>query len=244
MAKTVSLASTEAGEPQFQAVRKTRRYQQVAEQIHQLVVQGVLKPGDRLPPERELAEKFGVSRSSIRDALRTLEMMGVAESHHGTGTVVGDFSVDSVAVPLSRLLVRKRHLVAELLDVRSIIEPALASRAAIHASEEQIAHLEDVLRRQRDRIRRGEDAIEEDSEFHYGIALAAGNSVALKIVDLLMDLLSESRTQWLQAPGRREKSYAGHLRIFKAIKCRDEAAAREAARKHLSEIERILMRET
>jgi GntR family transcriptional repressor for pyruvate dehydrogenase complex len=230
-------------QPTFQAVRKTRRYQQVAEQIHQLIADGVLKPGDRLPPERELAAKFGVSRGSIRDALRTLEAMGIAQSHHGTGTIVRDLTVDSVAVPLSSLLLRKRHLVVELLDVRWMIEPALASRAAAHATDEEIARLEQILKRQREKMRRGEETIDEDSEFHYVIALAAGNSVVLKFLDVLMDLLRESRSRSLQVPGRSEHSYAGHLRIFKAIKRRDGSAAGSAARQHLREIKRIVMRQ-
>ncbi len=240
---TISAKSAEpiSGLPEFQVVRKTRRYQQVAEQIHRLVESRVLKAGDRLPPERELAEKFGVSRSSIRDAIRTLEAMGIAESHHGKGTVVRDRSDDSVAVPLTSVLVRKRHLVAELLDVRWMIEPALAARAAANATKEEIQRLEDILRRQKEKMRAGEDTIEEDSEFHYVIALAAGNSVVLKILDVLMDLLRESRARSLQVPGRQEHSYAGHLRILRAIKRRDGAAAGSAARQHLREIKEIVM---
>ncbi len=240
---TVSAKNTASGSglPEFQVVRKTRRYQQVAEQIHRLIESGVLKPGDRLPPERELAEKFGVSRSSIRDAIRTLEAMGIAESHHGKGTVVRDQSDDSLAVPLTSVLVRKRHLVAELLDVRWMIEPALAARAAANATKEEIHRLEDILRRQREKMRGGEDTVEEDSEFHYVIALAAGNSVVLKILDVLMDLLRESRTRSLQVPGRPERSYAGHLRILRALKRRDGAAAGNAARQHLREIKEIVM---
>jgi GntR family transcriptional repressor for pyruvate dehydrogenase complex len=229
--------------PEFQVVRKTRRYQQVAEQIHKLISSGALKPGDRLPPERELVKRFGVSRTSIRDAIRTLEAMGIAESHHGTGTVVRDLSSESVAVPLANVLVRKRHLVAELLDVRWMIEPALASRAAENASNEDIQSLENILRRQKEKLRRGEPAVDEDSEFHYRIALAAGNTVVLKVLDVLMDLLRESRTRSLQVRGRSEKSYAGHLRILRAIKRRNGSAAANAARQHLREIKTIVMRQ-
>ncbi|MFL5406024.1 MAG: FadR/GntR family transcriptional regulator, partial [Myxococcales bacterium] len=73
---------------ELEAVRKERRYEQVAEQIQKLIAEGTLKPGDRLPPERELATRFGVARSSIRDAVRTLEVMGILEPRQGTGTVV------------------------------------------------------------------------------------------------------------------------------------------------------------
>jgi GntR family transcriptional repressor for pyruvate dehydrogenase complex len=230
-------------EPEFHAVRKGRRYEQVAEQIQRLIASGALSPGDRLPPERELAAKFGVGRSSLRDAIRTLEVMGIVESRHGSGTVVRDLSTDSLVVPLASVLAHKRELVAELLDVRRMIEPALAARAAANATEEELSRLEDILRRQAEKVRRGEPSIEEDSEFHYTIALAARNSVVLRVLDVLMDLLRESRQRSLQVKGRPERSCAGHQRILRAIKRRDGPAAEAAVRKHLKEIEEIVMRQ-
>src|SRR5437870_380448 len=92
-------------------------------------------------------------------------------------------------------------------------------------------------------MRRGEPAIEEDSQFHYALALAAGNSVLQRVLDVLMDLLRESRARSLQVPGRLERSYAGHRRILRAIKRRDAKAAEKAVKQHLSEIEAVLMRQ-
>jgi GntR family transcriptional regulator, transcriptional repressor for pyruvate dehydrogenase complex len=227
----------------FEAVRKERRYEQVAEQIQNLIAQGTLKPGDRLPSERDLAARFGVARSSIRDAVRTLEVMGILEPRQGAGTVVRDLSSDSLVVPLASVLVRKRELVAELLDVRRILEPALAARAAKNATVEEVMELEDILRRQAEKMRRGEPTIEEDSEFHYTIGRAARNNVVLKVLDVLMDLLRESRARSLQTQGRPERSYAGHKRVLRAIKRRDPDAAEKAVRKHLEEIESIVMRQ-
>ena len=228
---------------ELEAVRKERRYEQVAEQIQKLIAQGTLKPGDRLPPERELATRFGVARSSIRDAVRTLEVMRILEPRQGAGTVVRDLSADSLVVPLATVLVRKRELVSELLDVRRMLEPGLAARAAKNATVEEVLELEDILRRQAVKLRRGEPSIEEDSEFHYVIGKAARNSVVLKVLDVLMDLLRESRARSLQAPGRPERSYAGHMRVLRAIKRRDPEAAEKAVRKHLEEIESIVMRQ-
>ena len=222
---------------QFETVRKVRRYEQVAEQIRRLISSGALKPGDLLPPERELAAKLGVGRSSIRDAVRILE------PRQGHGTVVRDLSTDSLVVPLASVLTRKREMVAELLDVRRIIEPALAARAARNASEDEVEELAEILRRQEEKMRRGEPAMEEDSQFHYALALAARNSVLHRVLDVLMDLLRESRARSLQVPGRLERSYAGHRRILRAIKRRDPAAAEKAVKQHLSEIEAILMRQ-
>src|SRR2546426_12570608 len=135
--------------PLFRAVRKGRRFEQVAEQIQRLVAEGTLKAGDRLPAERDLARQFGVGRSSLRDAIRTLETMGVVESRHGAGTVIRDLDADALVIPLANALMRKRQMVSELLEVRRMIEPALAGRAARNATPEELAHMEDILRRQR-----------------------------------------------------------------------------------------------
>ncbi len=227
---------------EFEAVRKTKLYEEVARQIERLILEGGLKPGDKLPPERELAETFEVSRGSVRDAIRTLELMGLVEPRQGEGTVVRDLSAESLLNPLATMLVRKRELVGELLDVRKMIEPPLAARAAAHASPEDVAYLEDILRRQKEKVRRGELAIEEDSEFHYTIARAAKNTVVLKVLDVLMDLLRESRERSLQVDGRLQRSFAGHQRIFSAIKRRDAAAAEGAMHRHLEEIEDVILR--
>jgi len=222
-------------------VRKVRRYEQVAEQIRRLITDGTLKPGDLLPPERELAVKLGVGRSSIRDAVRTLEVMGILEPRQGHGTVVRDLSTDALVVPLASVLTRKREMIHELLDVRRMIEPALAARAAKNATPEEIAQMEEILRRHEIKLRRGEDAVDEDGEFHYAIALAARNSVVQRVLDVLMDLLRESRSRSLQVPGRPQRSFDGHRRVLRAIQRRDARAAENAVRQHLKEIEEIVM---
>jgi GntR family transcriptional regulator, transcriptional repressor for pyruvate dehydrogenase complex len=226
---------------EFEAVRKTKVYEQVAKQIQDLIADGLLKPGDKLPPERELAETFQVSRSSLRDAIRALEMLGLVEPRQGEGTVVRELSAEALISPLASMLVHKRELVAELLDLRRMIEPPLAARAANHASPEELEHMEDILRRQKEKVDRGELAIEEDSEFHYAIARAAKNSVLLRVLDMFMDSLRESRERSLQVDGRLQKSFAGHRRILRAISKHDAAAAEVAMRKHIEEIEGIVL---
>lgn len=235
-------ALTEVVKTEFGAVRKTKVYEEVAKQIQRLIRDGLLKPGDKLPPERELAEMLQVSRGSLRDAIRTLELMGLVEPRQGEGTVVRDLSADSLVNPLATMLVQKRELVGEMLDFRRMIEPPLAGRAATHASSEEIAYLQDILRRQKEKVDRGELAIEEDSEFHYTIARAAKNSVVLKVLDVFMDLLRESRERSLQVEGRLQKSFAGHRRILSAIKRHDAAGAEVAMRRHVEEIEEIILK--
>jgi GntR family transcriptional repressor for pyruvate dehydrogenase complex len=222
-------------------VRKTKVYEKVVQQIQRLIRDGLLKPGDKLPPERELAEMFQVSRSSLRDAIRALEQMGLVHARQGEGTVVLAPSTESLINPLAAVLLHERELVGELLEFREMIEPALARRAATYASPEDVEHLEDILRRQKERVHRGELAIEEDSEFHYAIAHAARNGVVLRVLDAFMDLLRESREQSLQVEGRLQKSLEGHRRILQAIRQHHSSAAEAAMRRHIEEIEGIVL---
>jgi len=194
-----------------------------------------------LPPERELVRSFGVSRSSIRDAIRSLEAVGLLEPRQGIGTVVRDLSNEAVVTPVAGVLLQKQKAINELLDVRMIIEPALARRAALHATPEQLAEMQAILDQQEQKVRRGKVATEEDSAFHYTIALAATNSVMLKLMHVLMDSLREMRERSLQVGGRQGKSLAGHRRILAALKQGDAAAAEAAMRRHLSEIEKIIL---
>ena len=225
---------------ELETIQKTKVYEEVAAQLERLILDGALKPGDKLPPERELAERFGVSRSAVREAIRSLELKGLVEPRPGEGTLVRTPSIDSLLDPLASLLGQRLEVVHELLEVRSMIEPHLAGRAARNAGPEDIAQLEAILERQKAKVSRQELAIEEDSDFHYTIARASKNSVILKVVDMLMDILRESRERSLQVEGRREKSLAGHRRILNAIKRRDVEGAEEAMRQHLAEIEGIL----
>jgi GntR family transcriptional regulator, transcriptional repressor for pyruvate dehydrogenase complex len=224
----------------LEVIARTRVYTEVVKQLQERVI-SKLKPGDLLPSERELVQTFGVSRSSIRDAIRSLEAIGRLEPRQGVGTVICDPAQSLAANPLAATLVEKRQTVVELLEVRNMLEPPIAARAARHATPDELAELEAILSRQEEMIRRHELAIAEDSEFHYCLALAADNSVVLKIIDVLMDLLRETRVRSLQAEGRQEKSLAGHRQILAALKRGDAEAAASAMRRHLSEIEKIVL---
>ena len=225
---------------ELEPIRRTKVYAEVASQIHRLIVAGRLKPGDRLPPERELAEMFGVSRTSVRDALRVLEMRGLVEPRHGEGTVVTQIPIDAIVSPLADALAASKDLTADLFDMRRMLEPPLARAAALRASDEDLRSLEAILERQADRIRAGEIAIAEDNAFHYRIATAAKNQVVLRVIDVVMDLLQDSRARSLQGPGRAEKSLDGHRRVLSAIRDRDPGAAAEAMLRHIEEIEQVL----
>jgi GntR family transcriptional regulator, transcriptional repressor for pyruvate dehydrogenase complex len=224
----------------FAVIRRNKVYEEVAKQIERLILKK-MKPGDKLPSERELAEMLQVSRSSIRDAIRGLELMGLVEPRQGAGTIVCDRSGDSPIDPFGSVLKRRQELVGELLDFRKMLEPPLAARAAAHASDDEISEMEEILKRQEEKQTQGEAAITEDAEFHYSIALASGNTVVLKVIDTLMDLLRDTRERSLQVEGRSEKSLAGHRRILAAIKRRDTEAANTAMRRHIEDVEEIVL---
>lgn len=224
---------------EFEAIRKTKVYEEVARQIQHKVLHE-MAPGDLLPSELELAQTFGVSRGSVRDAIHSLELIGLLDRLPGKGTVVRKVSAESSADPIAAALTQQRHRVEELLDVRKIIEPALANRAALRITAEEVAELERILERQQEKVSRHELAIEEDCQFHYNIAMAAENGVMLRILDILMDLLRETREKSLQTEGRLEKSFACHRRIVAALKEHDGPAAEAAMREHLHQIEIIV----
>ncbi len=226
---------------EFETIRRDKVYEGVAKQIERLILKK-LQPGDKLPSERDLAETLAVSRSSIRDAIRSLELIGMVEPRQGAGTIVREIPTDSLVNPLANARKRKEELVGELLDFRRMLEPPLAARAATRVSDDEIIEMQDILARQEEKLRRGESTIAEDSEFHYAIALASGNSVVRKVLDTLMDLLRDSRERSLQVAGRPQKSLAGHRRILAAITRHDADAAQLAMRRHIEDVEKIVLR--
>src|ERR1700681_3176994 len=142
----MALAKTNPG---FEVIRRNKVYEEVAQQIERLILRK-LRPGDKLPSERELAEMLRVSRSSIRDAIRGLELRGLVEPRQGAGTIVLETSAE-VINPFGNALKRRKELVSELLDFRKMLEPPLAARAATHASADEISEMEEILRRQEEK---------------------------------------------------------------------------------------------
>jgi GntR family transcriptional regulator, transcriptional repressor for pyruvate dehydrogenase complex len=153
--------------------------------------------------------------------------------------VVRQVPIDAIVRPLAEALVSSKDLTADLFDMRKMLEPPLARAAALRATAEDLAALREILVRQAERTRAGEIAIAEDTAFHYRIATAAKNQVVLRLMDVIMDLLRESRTRSLQVRGRPARSLAGHRRILAAIQGRDPGAAADAMRVHIEEIESL-----
>src|SRR5262249_31609898 len=209
----------------IEPVRRSRIYEHIVEQIRALIREGRWAPGDQIPPERELAERFRVSRTSVREALRALEMQGVIDSRQGGGTFVRTADTEALVPPLAAAILRGRRELAEVLEVRELIEPGIAQRAAERATAEHILELEALLERQRQCITEGRPFVDEDTAFHYTLATAADNHILLRLHNVILDVLRESRQSYLHVPDRPQTSLRGHEAILGAVKERDGEAA-------------------
>jgi GntR family transcriptional repressor for pyruvate dehydrogenase complex len=212
------------------------------EQIHALIREGRWAPGDQIPPERELAERFRVSRTSVREALRALEMQGVIDSRQGGGTFVRTADAEMLVGPLAAAILRGRRELAEVLEVRELIEPGIARLAATRATPEHVAELERLLERQRECIAAGRSFVEEDTTFHYTLAKAADNHILLRLHNVILDVLRESRQSYLHVPNRPQMSLRGHEAMLAAVKARDADAAYRASLAHISEVRDGILR--
>lgn len=218
--------------------RVTRRalHQEVAEALRELILAGKLRRGDALPPERELATQFGVSRATVREALRALQLWGLVEARRGGGNFVSLPSLDHIVAPLSTILQHNRALQDELLDARFVFEPEVCWLAAQRRTAADLAAIEAIIARQSQRVEQGELAVEEDSAFHLALAEATHNRVIPQLIQTINDLLLESRLRSLRTPDRPRRSLEGHLRILAALRAGDAEAARQAMRDHITEI--------
>ena len=217
-------------------IKKTRVAEEVADRIRVLMLDGSFPAGQPLPSERHLAERFGVSRGSIRDALRTLETIGLLETRHGQGTFPHELSVERLVAPLASVMAYRSDLQAELLDVRRMFEPAVARAAALRATDEDLADLDRILETQRQKLKLSQSAIVEDTAFHAVLARATRNRVVMSIMATLNDLLVESRTESLNQLGRPARSIDGHEAVVAALRQRDADGASRAMYNHIDQI--------
>ncbi len=226
----------------IEPIRKTRVAEQIADRIRMLILDGTFPAGQPLPAERPLAERFGVSRGSIRDAFRTLETIGLLVTRHGQGTFPQELDVDRLVAPLASILRYRHDLQDELLDVRRMFEPAVARAAATRVTDEDLADLQRILDAQRKKLKTRQSAIIEDTAFHEVLARTTRNRVVVSIMATLNDLLMESRRLALKQKGRPGRSMLGHEAVVAALRQRDAEAAAEAMREHIDQIADLLRR--
>lgn len=222
------------------AVKRPKLADEVLARLLQMIRSGQLKEGDRLPPERQLAHSFAVSRASLRDAVRQLEMLGYVDVKQGNGTIIRLPDATTVTQPFRSLLSGHPHLAMDLLEFRNLIEPQAAALAAQRCTPEFADRLRAALEAQRELAESGRRLHHLDLEFHQLIANITGNVTLLQVIEALQSLLRELRDTHLTGD-RPTLGYEQHKRIAEAIIRGDGPAASKAMAVHLRAVEESLL---
>ncbi|RWN26622.1 MAG: FCD domain-containing protein [Mesorhizobium sp.] len=230
----------------FSRIEHSRTADEVVQQIESLILEGVLRTGDRLPGERELARQFDVSRPILRDALKSLEGRGLLTTRPGGGTHIADVIGQLFTKPVTDLISMHRKAVTDYLEYRREIEGVAAEYAARRATADDMALLDKIMARMDDAHRTGDfdDEAEIDVEFHHAICECAHNIILLHTLRSCYRLLSEgvfqNRLLVFSVPGARDALLAQHRAIHAAVKAGDPDAARQAAMDHITYVERSM----
>jgi GntR family transcriptional repressor for pyruvate dehydrogenase complex len=221
----------------YKIVRSSRLYEQIVQQVEESIRKGALKPGDQLPPERELAQQFGVSRTAVREAVKALREKGFVEAYPGRGTFITDGTSHAIRQSLDRMIkIGQPEGSTYLAEVREILEPEIAALAAARAKEADLASMREAVAVM-DNAKQDSDAfIEADLDFHLALAEAAANPIILSLIDSIVGLLREQRLRIFQVEGGPERGQFHHKRILETVERHDAVAAREAMQAHLRQV--------
>ncbi len=211
-------------------VLRSRLYEQVADQISTWITENGLLPGDRLPPERELAQRLGVSRATLSQALVALEVIGVVVVRHGDGTVLTERArtgpvIDAIRAHADRL--------PEIIEARDALESKLAALAAVRRTDADLAAIRAALEEMERDIEAGGRGVDADEQFHGAITAAARSDLLTQMMVAIHDLIRETRLESLSQPGRPRESLAGHRKVADAIAAGDPDAATQAMHEHV-----------
>jgi GntR family transcriptional repressor for pyruvate dehydrogenase complex len=226
----------------FEPIRPKKISEEIVVQIKNLIAKGDLKPGHRIPSERDLAGMLGVSRPSVREAIMVLEAMGFLESRQGGGTFVRALTETSIADPLA-ILVEKRdpELLRALVEVRMGLEGWSAYLAAQRATDAEIAEIRRLFGVMAEQADSGGWDPEVDTRFHYAITAAAHNSLQMHVLNSVHSLfhatIQVALMEFHRQQGTIQKLHAQHAEIVEAIAAHNPELAREKMMNHLSMVE-------
>lgn len=221
---------------ELRPVLRGRLYEQVIERLRAHVVAAGLRTGDRLPTERDLAQRLGVSRASVAQAIVALEVQGLVETRQGGGVYLRRDSLD--VEPMADLVARKQIL-PDVLDARDALETKLAQLAAGRRTDEDLDHIEAALRFMAAQVDSGEAPTEGDRLFHTAVVVAAHSHLLAAFYDEIRTEIAQSRTESLRQPGRPRQSLADHEQIAEAIRAGDARAAAAAMHAHVEHVSRV-----
>jgi len=221
----------------YRTVKTSRLYEQIVGQVEESILSGQLKPGDQLPAERELATRFGVSRTAVREAVKCLREKGLVEAYTGRGTFVTSGTAQGMRQSLDLMVrVNQQEGSAHLAELRLLLEPGIAALAAERIEGQLLVTMQDAVQAM-DRGLNDPDAyIEADLDFHLALAEAADNPMVLSLLDSIVGLLRDQRTKIFSVDGGPQRGQFHHKRILDAVKRGDAEAAREAMRAHLEQV--------
>jgi GntR family transcriptional regulator, transcriptional repressor for pyruvate dehydrogenase complex len=218
----------------YKAVHTGRLYEQIVDQIEQRVLAGQLRVGDQLPPERDLAEQFGVSRTAVREAVKALREKGLVKVEPGRGTFITDRTSRAMRRSLGLMVgIGGADGTRDLVEVREILEPEIAARAAERATPENLAALRDAVAAMDAALDDAEAFIAADLAFHRTLAEATQNSLLPALLDSIIELLREDRMRIFHTDGGAARGQSHHKRILATVTHREAEGARQAMRAHL-----------
>lgn len=221
----------------YSPIHSGRLYEQIVAQIEERILNGELRPGDKLPAERELADQFGVSRTAIREAMKALTHSGLVVIQPGRGTFVTDISSKVVRHSFDMLVRGSNETgIKDLIEVREILEPEIAALAAVRAGSEDIESMEEAVRAMDMAMDDPETFIEADLDFHLALAQGSNNVLIPALIDTLVELLREHRKRAASVEGGMSRGQPHHKIILAAIKNNDANAARNSMRGHLEQV--------
>ncbi|MDK2820256.1 MAG: hypothetical protein PWP31_221 [Clostridia bacterium] len=222
-------------------------YHRVVDEIKQSIFEGKMTPGDRLPAERELAEMLGVSRTSVREALKMLEAQGLVTIRHGQGVFISEQDADEYLKNFANHLLVNEETVSHLFEVRKTLEPQTVRWVAKRASDADINDIYNHVVTTQEQLKKlGSGRLSllagHDSNFHNYLAKATGNTVLVRLMNSMLDLLADSRSRSLSIPSRGESSLEDHYKIVKALIRRDAEGAAAAMLEHLEDVEKQIIK--
>lgn len=230
-------------ERHFGRIAVARPADLIIRRIRELISTGVLQPGDRLPPERTLAERFGVGRGHVREALKRLEFYGILTTRPQSGTIVANLGVRALERLIANVLDLDKDDFDSLMETRGVLEVHSAARAAAHASDDEVREIGRALGEFRGKVERGGNGLEEDLMFHLRVAEAARSPVLRSLISLITpDVIAKSTARDTCRDGRHLEALREHEAIFEAIKARDAGRAGAAMAEHVRNARRAASR--
>lgn len=217
----------------IRAVKPSYVYHEVARELARHITESNMQPGDPLPSERALCAQLSASRPSLREALRMLEMVGLVEMRRGGSAVVGSFDLHLLTEWIGRSIPRSNENMRGLLVVRDILEVRAAELTAELITDEGSAELEEILRVTEEKVRRGEEVLDEDILFHEAIFRWCGNTVLQRLIDVIAGLLVDLRREVLAGAGGGDRMLDYHRRIADALAAHDPDQAGQVMRTHI-----------